>query len=133
MKRIPIILAALVLLASCRENGELPAFTGLDGIRFVSEGVTMFSYDSLTCQLGFNRETRTFRAHTDSMSDFFEVTLSALPTQGGEKVSGDLTWTTSRDIRTKKDVALEVVRLEGDRIWLWDEDEDIALVIRTLD
>ena len=133
MRHRILILAALLALAGCRENIDLPAFAGRDDIRLESGGVTMFCYDSLTCQLGFNRESRTFRVHTDSMTDFFEVTLSALPSGEGDKVEGDITWTTKRDISTIKNVALQTIRAEGDRIWLWNEDEDIALVVRFLD
>lgn len=133
MKRIlTLVLAAVLCLCSCHDD-IFPAFVADDSIHLEVDGVLQLRYDETYCQLGFSRERRQFRMCTDSMSDYFAVQMSALPNSEGDLLQADLTWTTKRDVITRKNIALEVVKTEGDKFWLWNEQGRIALVIQILD
>ena len=84
-------------------------------------------------KLSFSRDRKEFRAHTDNMSDFYAVRFTELPTIQGQTVTADLTWTTERDVLTRKNLTLEVVRIEGDQFWLWSNSGRIGLCIRILE
>ena len=109
------------------------AFCESEDIRLMVGGDIPFVYDPGTCQLAFSRELREFRAHTDNMSDFYAVTLSEIPSSIGQRVSGDLIWTTSKEVLRRKNLTLEVVRIEGEQFWLWSESDRIGLTIRILE
>ena len=96
-------------------------------------GSIPFTYEPNTCQLSFSRDRKEFRAHTDNMSDFYAVRFTELPTIQGQTVTADLTWTTERDVLTRKNLTLEVVRIEGDQFWLWSNSGRIGLCIRILE
>ena len=96
-------------------------------------GSIAFSYEPNTCQLAFSRDLREFRAYTDTMSDFFVASFSQVPAELGQRLTADLVWTTERDVLTRKNLTLEVVRLEGDMVWLWSASGRIGLVVRILE
>ena len=128
-----LLLAALLLPVSCSDQRMQNAFCESEDIRLMVGGEIPFIYNPGTCQLAFSRELREFRAHTDNMSDFYAVTLSEVPESIGQRVSGDLIWTTSKEVLRRKNLTLEVVRIEGEQIWLWSESGRIGLTIRVLE
>lgn len=128
---LPLLL--LVSLASCADQRMRNAFSESEEIHLMVGGDIPLSYDPNTCQLAFSRDLREFRVHTDNMSDFYVLTLSAVPVSVGQRVSGSLTWTTHDEVLTRKNITLETVRLEGDKIWLWSNSARIGLVVSTLE
>lgn len=132
-KYFPLIIAALLMLCGCQDERLISAFSARDEIRLQVGGVEQLCYDPLTCQLGYNVDNMEFRVHTDNMSDFFSVRLTQIPTEDEQYVTGSLTYTTKTDIVRKSNVTLRVVRLEGDRIWLWNQSSRIGIEIQLLD
>ena len=63
----------------------------------------------------------------------FVVTFTELPAAFGQFVTADLTWTTERDVLTRKNLTLEVIRVEGDQFWLWSDTGRIGLCMRILE
>ena len=131
--RILPLLFAVLLLSACADQRMRTAFSENEGVRLMVGRDIPFIYDPATCQLAFSRDLREFRAHTDNMSDFYAVRFTELPTIQGQTVTADLTWTTERDVLTRKNLTLEVVRIEGDQFWLWSNSGRIGLCIRILE
>jgi hypothetical protein len=128
-----LLLGALLLLAGCQDERQRAAFCENEGVRLLVGGSIAFSYEPNTCQLAFSRDLREFRAYTDTMSDFFVATFSQVPAELEQRLTADLVWTTERDVLTRKNLTLEVVRLEGDMVWLWSASGRIGLVVRILE
>lgn len=128
-----ILLLTATLLCSCNDDRFVSAFVEDDSIRLVENSKVVFTYDPLTCQMGFNRDRAEFRVHTDNGSDFYTLSLSAMPRWKGQEVRGTLVWTTATDINTKRNVTFTVERVEGDRIWLWTGNGRVGVVVRVLD
>lgn len=132
MKRFVIIILGCLLLCSCNDDRVQEAFAQNEGVRLQVGGAEQFRYESLSCQLSFNRERKVFRAMTDNASDFFIANFSELPEHIGQSLTADLTWTTFTDILTRKNLALEVIRIEDSTIWLWSRQGRIGLCIKIL-
>lgn len=132
---LPLLLSAAILsvLTGCSDKRMRSAFSENYEIRLMVGGSIPFTYEPNTCQLSFSRDRKEFRAHTDNMSDFYAVSLSQIPSMPGETVTADLTWTTERDVLTRKNLTLEVIRIEGDQFWLWSNSGRIGLCIRVLE
>jgi len=131
---VPLLLLALLpLLSGCGNDRLRAAFCDNEGIRLIVGGTVAFNYEPARCQMSFSRDRREFRVHTDSMSDFFVAELSEIPTQLGQRLTVDLTWTTEREVLTRKKLTLEVLRIEGDEFWLWSTVGRIGLTIRVLE
>ena len=131
--RILLVFSALLLLASCQDERQRAAFCENEGVRLLVGGSIAFSFEPNSCQLAFSRDLREFRAYTDTMSDFFVATFSQVPSQLEQRLTADLVWTTEREVLTRKNLTLEVVRLEGDMVWLWSASGRIGLVVRILE
>ena len=127
------LLCATLFLVACVDQRTRNAFSENEGVRLMVGRDITFTYDPATCQLAFSRDLREFRAHTDNMSDFFVVTFTELPAAFGQFVTADLTWTTERDVLTRKNLTLEVIRVEGDQFWLWSDTGRIGLCMRILE
>ena len=136
MRRLASSLGAIALslaLASCNPHATEDAFAAGIDIRLQVGRSDQFVYRPETCQLAFNREERTFSAHTDTMSDYFTAKFSDIPVSLGQWVSADISWTTTDNVLSKKKLTLEVVRLEGDKVWLWSKQGRIGLTVRILE
>jgi hypothetical protein len=126
-------LLPLLLLSGCNDDRLQNAFCENGGVRLLVGGRIAFTYEPNTCQLAFSRAQKEFRAHTDNMSDFFVVDFSDIPANEGQSLTADLVWTTEREVLTRKNLTLTVVRSEGDQFWLWSNAGRIGLVVRILE
>ena len=137
VRRLPLLpcllLLCTVLLPACGDQRMQSAFSENDDIRLMVGRDIPFVYEPATCQLAFSRDSKEFRAHTDNMSDFVVATFSELPDYLGQNVTADLVGTTERDVLTRKNLTLEVIRIEGDRFWLWSRTGKIGLCMRILE
>ncbi len=132
-RKITIVLAALALLTGCDRARERNAFVESGEIRLQVGNAVQFRYDPLKCQMTFNRERKEFRAQTDNVSDYYVAKLSEIPTFEGQTLSADLSWTTTTDVLKRKNLALEVVKIEGEKIWLWSDSGRIGLSVLVLE
>lgn len=133
MRRLAAFLAIAVLLCGCNDSRKRNAFVENNDIRLQIGSTIQFRYDPLTCQLAFSRDRREFRAQTDNTSDYYSIVLSEIPANIGQRVSGNLTWTTETDILTRDDLDLEVLRIEGDQVWLWSSSGRTGVIIKLLE
>ena len=125
--------ALLCVLSGCRGQEADENFTLDEDIRLEIAGSDKYRFNSYTDQLYFNRGEREFRVGTDTMSDYFTLRVNQIPAEEGQSVTATVTWTTSTSIESRKNVALRAVKLEGDKIWLWDSRSGIGAVVRILD
>ncbi len=133
MKRLIIFIIMSLTLCACDISKQRNAFIESDEIRLQIGRDIPFSYKPLNCQLSFSRENRTFRAQTDNASDYFSVKFTEIPVQLEQELNADLVWTTPIDILHRNNLALKVLRLEGDKVWLWSDSAQIGLSVRILE
>lgn len=133
MKRILTLFSLILLLASCQSKTLPGQFLSDSSVRLEISGATVFRYDESTCQLSFNESRKTFGAFTDTMLDYFEVKLDAIPSTVGEKTTATVTWSTESGEHTKENITLEARGIKGDVIWLCDEGRRTAAVVRVLE
>lgn len=134
MKRlIQILLTSILLVTSCGDPNEMTNFSDTDAVRLEVAGITQFVYDPMNCQMAFNRERGEFRVSTDTMSDYFIVRLSEIPTQTEQEVTGDVIWTTATDVMNKKGITLKLIKVQGDRLWFWNANFRIGAEVRILE
>ncbi len=133
IRGILVLLAALALLSSCDGSRERNSFVESGEIRLQVGRAVQFRYDPLKCQMSFNRKRKEFRVQTDNVSDYYAATLSEIPVSEGQTLTADLYWTTETDVLNRKNLALEVVKIEGEKIWLWSDSGRIGLSVVVLE
>lgn len=136
MRRIPYIaalLALLVLPVGCEpQTVYTPEFLTDSTLRMEVGKQEILTYNPITCQTALNLHRCEFRMHTDYMSEYFIIRFSSMPSEEGESVTVEsLVWTNpSGTDQTRKNITLEVVKLEGDIAWLWNSRESIRMTVR---
>ena len=136
MRRIPYIaalLALLVLPVGCEpQTVDTPEFLTDSTLRMEVGKQEILTYNPITCQTALNLHRCEFRMHTDNMSEYFIIRFSSMPSEEGESVTVEsLVWTNpSGTDQTRKNITLEVVKLEGDIAWLWNSRESIRMTVR---
>ena len=136
MRRIRILLAAAALLFSmtaCIEEGTYtPEFLTDNTLRMAVGKTDVITFNPLTCQYAFNTDQLEFRLHTDNMSDYFIVRLQSEPTEEDQIITaGLLRWTSKTGAdEVRKNIALQVVKMEDDVVWLWYSRESIKMTVR---
>ena len=136
MRRIPYIaalLALLVLPVGCEpQTVYTPEFLTDSTLRMEVGKQEILTYNPITCQTALNLHRCEFRMHTDNMSEYFIIRFSSMPSEEGESVTVEsLVWTNpSGTDQTRKNITLEVVKLEGDIAWLWNRRESIRMTVR---
>ena len=128
-----LLLAGLTLFTACKQEVPYESFSLDDSLHMEVNNSTCFTYNWQNCQMMCSRDTRTFRAGTDSMSEYYEVSLRNIPGEVGQNVVGNVYWTSETMIVNKKNITLETVRIEGDKIWLWNSQFKIGVVVRFFD
>lgn len=129
-----LVMAALMTLASgCDRSGVRNSFVESGEIRLQVGRAVQFRYDPLKCQLSFNRDRKEFRVQTDNVSDFYAARFSEIPSYEGQTLTVDLSWTTATDVLNRKNLALRVVKTEGEKIWLWSDSGRIGLSVVVLE
>ena len=128
-------IAAAMMLNACQPQGvtELSSFVRDDTVRLEIDGVRVFSYDESLCQMALNAARGEFRVHDDTMSEFFIITMDKLPQAAGDRVNASILWTESGYERDKQNVTLVARSIRGDVIWLCDDSQRNAAVIRMLE
>ena len=120
MRRIPYIaalLALLVLPVGCEpQTVYTPEFLTDSTLRMEVGKQEILTYNPITCQTALNLHRCEFRMHTDNMSEYFIIRFSSMPSEEGESVTVEsLVWTNpSGTDQTRKNITLEVVKLEGE-------------------
>lgn len=132
-RQAAILLLTALALCGCTRYRHMTAFTKKEGVRLEIDGKSYFRYEPATCQMSWSEARCEFRAGTDDMSDWFCASFEAAPASEGQELTADLSWSTPTGIVSKKAIALQVMKLEGDMVWLWTAEGQYALVIRILD
>lgn len=130
MRRLLLIFLSLFLIASCGQTKLVNVFSEIDTVRLQIGKNEHFRYDANTCQMAFNRDNMQFRAQTDNTSDFFTIDFYSLPMQVGQEVRADISWTTTYEILYRNNLTFEVIRIEGEKVWLWSRVSRIGACLR---
>ena len=135
--RFIYVLAVLLVLCpavSCtRGDGFDKSDLDLDEVCLKVKGNVQFSFDPYSCQISFNRGRRQFRAGTDTMSDYFKLDMSSLPSETDQTLVASISWTTSDDVASMSGLSFKVEKIGGDgMVWLWCAEQRITVVMRLL-
>lgn len=132
-KLIILISAASLLLHGCSCNKLDEDFIRSEKLSLRVKGKKIHEYEPNNWQIGFNEDKKQFRIHNDTMSEYYILNCSSLPEEAGQTIRGDLKWSTSSSVTSRKGVEFKVEKKDdAGNIWLWSKKSDIAVSIRRL-
>lgn len=136
MKATGVILAAVIAIAatSCVKNQfNENTFRENEELGLTIKGEKIITYDENTSQISYNESRNEFRITDDTMADFMILTCDEFPSEG-KTITGSLTYTTSNDIKTKKNMSFKVSKTDRNtgKIWMWNQSGRIGAVVRII-
>lgn len=133
MKRIFVILAILFTAAGCCRYDIDEVLLMREDISITQKGEVMMSYDPLRCQMSHDKAKNIYRVYDDMIADWFIVKCSERPDNEGQELTADVTWTTSKDTKTEKELKFVVEKTDAQgHIWMWNKSKKIGIVIKNL-
>lgn len=138
MKRYLQISTAFVLLSlttlSCRDAFRLREDfeMNVSSESLVIDGRTILSFDANRCQAAYSPAAVKFRVGDDMMNSYYLLDADRAPSGVGSRIKGNLSWTTETQVKSRRGLDFEVVKVEGDKFWLWNRKARIGLVVREL-
>ena len=134
MRKCLYIIALVLLCAGCREKVEMDLeMYNSDQVSLMVKGKKVFTYSEGTCQLGYNRDLRQFRASNDDMTSFFVLTCSELPRQEGQEIRAELKWTSGSSVKTSGGLVFKVEKYDDTGlVWLWNSADKTGAVMKIL-
>ena len=134
MRKCLYIIALVLLCAGCKEKVEMDLeMYNSDQVSLMVKGKKVFTYSEGTCQLGYNRDLRQFRASNDDMTSFFVLTCSELPRQEGQEIRAELKWTSGSSVKTSGGLVFKVEKYDDTGlVWLWNSADKTGAVVKIL-
>ena len=134
MRKYLFIIALVLLSAGCKKKVEMDLeMYNSNQVSLMVKGKKVFVYDEGTCQLGFNRTLRQFRAGNDDMTGFFILTCEELPRQEGQEIRGSIQWTSGSSVKSNSGLTFKVEKYENTGlVWLWNAADKTGAVVKIL-
>ena len=133
MRRFYAIILGAALATGCLPYDIDEILLTRDDISITQKGELLMSYDPLTCQMSHDKATGTFMVFDDKIADWFIISCATWPDTEGQEVTADVTWTTSKNTKTEKELNFKVEKIDAQgQIWMWNKSKSIGIVIKNL-
>ena len=132
MRKYLYIIVLILLCTGCnRKKVEMDLdMYNSNQISLMVKGKKVFTFDEGTCQLGYNRNLKQFRAGNDDMTSFFVLTCTDLPRTQGQEIRADLQWTSGSSVKTSNGLTFKVEKYEDTGlVWLWNSADKTGAVV----
>ena len=129
--RVFILVLLCCGLWSCSSKVDEEFLRGED-LCLEQGGETVFRYTASDCQISFNPDKKQFRVMEDTMSKYYMVTCSEMPSSTGQKITADISWSAGAGVQTLSGVEFRVEKIEGDQIWMWSSKRKTAVSVRVI-
>ena len=133
-KYLYIIVLLPLLFSGCKEKVEMDLdMYNSDQISLMVKGKKVFTFDEGTCQLGYNRTLKQFRAGNDDMTSYFVLNLAELPRELGQEIKAELKWTSGGSVKPASSLTLKVEKYDDTGlVWLWNSADKTGAVVKIL-
>lgn len=132
MKKIMIFLL-LAAMTSCSLYDIDEVLLQRDEISMTMKGVEQFVYDPVTCQMSHNATTNEYRMFNDKLSDWLIVKCYERPSDEGQDITADVTWTASSSTKSIRGLTFRIEKMDASgTVWMWCRQKSIGIVIKNL-
>ena len=134
MRKYLFIIALVLLFTGCKKKVEMDLdMYNSTQVSLMVKGKRVFTFDDGTCQLGYNRTLRQFRAGNDDMTSYFVLTCYDTPRTQGQEIKADLLWTSGSSVKSANGLVYKVEKYDDTGlVWLWNSADKTGAVVKTL-
>ena len=134
MRKYLFIIALVLLFSGCKKKVEMDLdMYNSTQVSLMVKGKRVFTFDDGTCQLGYNRTLRQFRAGNDDMTSYFVLTCYDTPRTQGQEIKADLLWTSGSSVKSANGLVYKVEKYDDTGlVWLWNSADKTGAVVKIL-
>ena len=134
MRKYLFIIALVLLFTGCKKKVEMDLdMYNSTQVSLMVKGKRVFTFDDGTCQLGYNRTLRQFRAGNDDMTSYFVLTCYDTPRTQGQEIKADLLWTSGSSVKSANGLVYKVEKYDDTGlVWLWNSADKTGAVVKIL-
>lgn len=133
MRNLLIIIPFMCVLAGCKSDFTENSLMEQSEISLIWKGAVQVTYDEHTGQIGYNDHRHEYRIYDDKLANWFTIRCSEEPSEEGQKLSADVSWTGNKSPKTYNGLSFTVKKISQDGlIWLWNEKEKIGIIIKDI-
>ena len=131
MKRCLIFMLAVLSFTACVRYDINEVLLARTDVSLTSKGKPLYSFDSRSGQMTINADRTLFRYISDDLSSWMEVKCQSRPGGIEDKFIADVKWKSSLSEGEEKGLEFEIKQTDGTgMIWLWNNANNIGLIIR---
>ena len=131
MKRYLTLIFTAVMFTSCADENIDEVLLGSTDISVSLKGKVQYTFNPDKGQAAYDRESNLYRYFDDDLGSWFEIRCSTRPATEGEVIKADIDWATKTSFRTEEGMVFTVEKTdETGMIWLWNDSEDIGIIIK---
>lgn len=131
MKRHLIIMLAALICAGCSDFNIDEVLLNSTEVSVSLKGKVQYTFNPDKGQAAYDRESNLYRYFDDDLGSWFEIRCSTRPATEGEVIKADIDWATKTSFRTEEGMVFTVEKTdETGMIWLWNDSEDIGIIIK---
>ena len=133
MKRLTTILLFIFALVGCTPEESENKLLEYGEISLIWKDQAQVIFNEDTGQIGYNDQRHEYRVYDDKLADWFVVRCSEEPTEEGQTLSADVSWTGANSPKTFKGLSFSVKKTSPEGlIWLWNESEKIGIILKNI-
>ena len=134
MKRYMFFIIAALSLSACVQYNLDEVLLEQSEVSLSIKGKNQYVFHSASGQMAFNSENTLYRYMDDNMSSWLELKCQSKPGGVGDKVVADLKWKSKESSGDEKDLEFYIKQTDDKgTIWMWNDTNNIGLIIREFD
>lgn len=131
MKKLMILLLAALSLTACLGYDINEVLLVRNDVSLTVKGKPQYAFLSTYGQMTTNAERTLYRYMSDDLRSWMEVKCQSRPGGVGENIIADIKWKTTTSSGEVNSLEFEIKQTDSSgMIWLWNNSNNIGLVIR---
>ena len=122
---------ALLSLTACLRYDIDEVLLERTEVSLTLKGKPQYAFSSDSGQMAINADRTVFRYLADDLTSWMEVNCQSRPGGIGDKLIADVKWKSATSSGDEKGLVFEIKQTDGSgMIWLWNNTNNIGLIIR---
>lgn len=131
---ILVALLGCIFASSCRKDEDGDTLFNLKDFMSKQEpglcgyGGFLFKYTPKECQISVNTGRKQIRMQNDNQTNWLHMQFSRFPSENMEDIEMEFRYMSGGDEIVHSTI-MKSVKAESDKIWLWDEEQNLGIVL----
>lgn len=104
-------------------------FVESDHMGLYVDGTRIFTYNELNHQLVYNKRRNIYRIQDDTQENYLNFRAETMPKSAGVSILCEIIYYNKGEYAISMNMIFECTRIDEDRIWFWNANEKMGVVL----